>query len=139
MALLTRKYLFRRLAVMLACLLALQGAIGVARATLQLAERTELASLGLLGAVICHGDPISKSPAGEQKPNQPAGQKSGHCDCCLTGCGAAGLAGIPNDQGALSRPLLAADTATRVAIDAAHLRSFVDERTRNPRSPPAIS
>jgi hypothetical protein len=137
MALLTRKYLFRRLAVMLACLLALQGAIGVARASMRLAERTELAALGLLNAVNCHGNPAEKSSTGEQKPGQPTGQST-QCDCCLTGCGASGPASLPSEHGAIRRPLLAANTATRVALDAAHLRSFVDERTRNPRSPPAM-
>lgn len=135
MALVGRRYLFRRFAALLACLLALQGAIGVARAALQLAERSELAALGLLDAVICHGDPSGKTSAGEQKPGQPTGHST-QCDCCLTGCGAAGPVGLPSENGAILRPLLAANAATHVALDAAHLRSFVDERTRNPRSPP---
>ena len=135
MALVGRRHLFRRCAALLACLLALQGAMGIARASLRLAERSEMAALGLLDAVICHGDPSGKSSAGEQKPGQPTSHST-RCDCCLTGCGAAGPVGLPSENGALFRPLMAANVATRVAVDAAHLRSFVDERTRNPRSPP---
>ena len=132
-----RRYLFRRLAAMLACLLALQGAIGVARVSIRLAERNDLMALGLADAVICHGNPSGKSSTGGPLPGQPAGQTS-QCDCCLTGCGAAGPAGLPNDHGAILRPLLAANAATNVALDVAHLRTFVDERTRNPRSPPSM-
>ena len=122
---------------MLACLLALQGAIGAMRANIRLAERSELVALGLADAVICHGNPAERSSTGNQRPGQPAGQ-SAHCDCCLTGCGAAGPASLPHEHGSILRPLLAANVATHVALDAARLRSFVAERTRNPRSPPAM-
>jgi hypothetical protein len=130
---------FRRLSVLLACLLVLQALAGVAQASLRLAERADLKMLGLLDAVICHGDPAGKSQGADQGADKKPGHAPAHamqCDCCLTGCGAAGPAGLPTEHGAIVRPLLAANATALIALDSAGLRSFVNERTRNPRSPP---
>jgi hypothetical protein len=107
-------------------------------ASARLAERLELQALGLLDAPDCHAGVPGQSKSHQLPPGQRPMQ-DGHCECCLTGCGGAGPAAMPTDRGALSRPLYAANAVTRVALDASQLRSYLSERTRSPRSPPALA
>jgi hypothetical protein len=123
---------------MLAVLLVSQTALPVVLAAARLVERLELQALGLLDAPDCHAGVSGKPHSSRQLPGHLPSH-DGKCDCCLTGCGAAGPTSLPTDRGALVRPLLVANTFTGIALDASRLRSYLTERTRSPRSPPALA
>jgi hypothetical protein len=126
--------IWRHVRRLMALVLVLHVILPAGLAAARLAERLELQALGLLDTVNCHSDGPTKGDMPGQRPTHDAS-----CECCLTGCGTSGPAAPPLDRGAINRPLRAANSATRVALDAVALRTYASERTRSPRSPPVLS
>lgn len=135
-----RKHLFRQLCLLLVCWLSVQPVAAVAGVSARMAERNLLRGLGLLDAVICHGDPVAKTGQGprssEEQPGGTPGQ-SLSCACCLTGCGPAGSGLPPVARTAIHRPPAPSLPAEGSAYDPGLVRAFTDERVHAPRSPPA--
>ena len=123
----------RAVVALLAIAVALYAVAPAASGAVQAAERLQLRALGLLDSPDC-GTGRSRS-VGHSLPGQPVSSHTG-CDCCLTGCGWAAPAGPMTDSSELSWPRLVMVPGIGGAVGTDHLRTFLEERTGSPRSPP---